>query len=492
MIVLAILMFGMGCQAQRDSTSRRPNIVLIYVDDMGTELGCYGNPVIRTPNIDRIAEQGTRFERAYTVTPSCSASRAALLTGRYPHANGVKSLIQWHRRPDRHLYPHRIERTQRHSLKRTETIIAQTLKKLGYTTGILGKWHVSVDPVTDWGFDEVWAEPEEFIAKNKDKPFFYYHTLVHTHEPFWASPDFPYSPEEVVLPPYFSENPDLRKDLAVYYSAISNQDREIGRILDSLDREGIAGNTIVIFSSDNGPPYARAKATLYEWGIRTPLIVRYPDRLPHGQTTKALAATIDIYPTLLEILGEKVPDRIQGRSLWPVLTGARNEVREALFAELNCHGYYNPMRSVRQMQWKYIRNFDPQVPFYTTKEKLGLGLLKHPLAVPPRPEEELYNLDADPLEGKNLAADPGYAEQLQDMRGLLSGWMEETADDPIQDLNDVTWEETYPGGWFGRPEDPAPNSRPVTEISDIEKNFDTFRRHFNWVAGIPSQQTDSQ
>ncbi len=479
----------------------RPNIVLIYVDDMGSELGCYGDPVARTPNIDRIASEGIRFTRAYTATPSCSPSRAALLTGRYPHTNGVLSLIQWHRHHEGPNYPFRIERTKQHALKHSETIIPQTLKALGYATGIFGKWHVSLDPVTDWGFDEVFADPEEFIAAraaDKDQPFFYYHTLVHTHEPFWSSPDFPYDPQELPLPPYFDglgDNPgnddsendgiaELRRDLADYYSAISNQDREVGRILDALDRAGVADNTIVVFASDNGPPYARAKATLYEWGIRIPLIIRFPSVLTESKVTDAFASTVDIYPTLLDVLGETIPDRLEGTSLWPDLTGAA-EGPDAVFSELNCHVFFNPMRSVRVGHWKYIRNFDPRAPFFTGVEKLGLRLLKHPLPSPPRVEEELYDLENDPLEGLNLAAEPRFAGKLVQMRGRLQQWMQRTADDPAADLATVTWEETYPGGWFNRPEDPAPNTRPETEISRLERSFDTLKRLYGWIAGVP-------
>jgi arylsulfatase A-like enzyme len=469
-----------GCAGQQRSL---PNIVLIYVDDMGTEAGCYGNAIVQTPNIDRLASEGVLFTNAYTASPSCSQSRAALLTGRYPHTNGVQSLIQWHLRAEGKRYPERLERTRRHSLDHSEVILPQTLKELGYATGIFGKWHVSTDSVLNWGFDEVWAEPEEFISKHRDRPFFYYHALIHTHVPFWTDPDFRYDPSEVIFPQYFTDNSELRADLAQYYSAVSNQDREIGRILDTLDREGLTENTVVIFSSDNGPPYARAKATLYECGVREPLIVRYPERLPAGQRNDALASTIDVYPTVLDLLGQTIPDRLQGMSLVPVMNDPGLAGREALFCELTHHVFFNPMRSVRSGNWKYIRNFHPEAPFVP---HLGLRLLKSSLAVPPRPREELYDLGADPLESHNLATDPGTARELERMRRLLDEWMEKTADDPLAELQYLSPEETFPGGWFGRPSDPAPNSRPPHRFGKL--SFDRWKQEFPYVAGIPRER----
>jgi arylsulfatase A-like enzyme len=459
-----------------------PNVVLIFVDDMGTEAGSYGNDVVQTPNIDRLAREGVLFRNAYTASPSCSQSRAAILTGRYPHSNGVQSLIQWHIRREGQTHPDRLERTERHSLSHSEVIIPQTLKGFGYATGIYGKWHVSTDSVLNWGFDEVWAEPEEFISGHRDEPFFYYHALIHTHVPFWTDPDFSYDPSEVVLPGHFEENPDLRTDLAEYYSAISNQDREIGRILDTLDREGLTDDTVVIFSSDNGPPYGRAKATLYEWGIREPLIIRYPGVLPASRRTDALASTVDVFPTILELLGQPIPDRMQGTSLVPVMQDPEAAGREAVFAELTYHVLFNPMRSVRSGDWKYIRNFYPDAPFVT---QLGVRALRCPLAVPPRPGEELYDLGSDPLECRNLAVEPRYAQQLERMRALLEAWMDETDDQPLAELAYLSPTEQFPGGWFGRAEDPAPNSRPPSRYGTM--TFERFESEFSYIGGIPPE-----
>jgi len=479
---LVLSMAIAGCGSQVSQQPSLPNIVLIFVDDMGTEAGCYGNDVVKTPNIDRLAREGVLFNNAYTASPSCSQSRAAILTGRYPHSNGVQSLIQWHIRAEGGEHPDRLERTKRHSLSHSEVIIPQTLKDLGYATGIFGKWHASTDSVLNWGFDEVWAEPEDFITKHRDEPFFYYHALIHTHVPFWTDPDFSYGPSEVVLPAHFNENPDLRADLAEYYSAISNQDREIGRILDTLDREGLTEDTLVIFSSDNGPPYARAKGTLYEWGVREPLIFRYPGVLPEDQRNDGLASTVDVFPTILELLGQPIPDRMQCISLVPIMRKPSLTGREIVVCELTFHVLFNPMRSVRSGDWKYIRNFYPDAPFVT---QLGVRALRCPLAVPPRPGEELYDLRTDPVECRNLAVDPQYAKDLERMRDLLEAWMKETDDDPLAELEYLSPTEAFPGGWFGRPDDPAPNTRPPSRWGKL--TFERLKGELSFIGGIPRE-----
>jgi len=422
-----------------------PNIVLIFLDDQGwNDAGCYGNPLVKTPHTDRLAQEGVRFTRAYVTSPSCSASRASLLTGRYPHSNGVISLIQWHVEVLKQHFPgwnkDWEERTYEHSLKHSEIILPQQLKELGYATALRGKWHVSVEPPTAWGFDEVDTEPRDFFARSKSNPFFFYYAPEHTHRRFRTSPDFQYDPNEVVLPPYLNDDPELREDLASYYSAISNQDREIGKIMDALDKNNLAENTIVVLSSDNGPPYAKAKMTLYDWGVHTLLIVRYPARLPAANVVNALASTVDIYPTLLELMGEPVPERLQGESLVDVMENPQAVGRNEVFCETNYHVFYNPMRCIIADRWKYIRSFRPEMPHYIpdgcppelqeflSKDIVGLEHLKTPLPVPPRPEEELFDVKQDPLENRNLAAVPEHRETLTLMREQLGRWMRDTND----------------------------------------------------------------
>jgi len=460
-----------GCGREEASPPPFPNILLIFADDMGwNDLGAAGNAAIRTPNLDRLANEGALFEHAYTVTSSCSASRGALLTGRYPHSNGLISLMEWHKPPFRELFPMRATRTLRHSMRRSETLMSQLFHELGYQTAIIGKWHVSVEAPTSWGFDAKLRFSDRAYGGLRP-PFFLYFNPTHTHQPFRSSPDFPYDPASVVLPPYFVENAELRSDLANYYSAVSNMDHEIGQLLDWLDASGQAEDTIVVFASDNGPPYARAKATLYEWGVRTPLLIRYPRRIRAGTRVPALVSTLDILPTLLELLGRPIPERLQGTSLLPLIDDPLQPGRDAVFLESNYHVFYNPGRAVRSGHWKYIRNFDRRAPFYTARESLGLTLLRHPLDLPPRPAEELYDLEEDPLEGTNLAGDPAYARDLHRMRTLLSDWMQATHDDPLaeQARERPPAKDPWPGGWFGPERSPAPNIRRGRFASEVEQ-----------------------
>jgi len=460
--IACILTLVFGCEPEAASPPPFPNILLIFADDMGwNDFGAAGNAVIRTPNLDRLANEGVLFDNAYTATSSCSASRGALLTGRYPHSNGLISLMEWYTPRIVRRSPMLANRTLRHSMRRSETLMSQLFQALGYQTAIIGKWHVSVEPPTTWGFDaELDFADRAYEALRP--PFFLYVNPIHTHQPFLSSPDFRYDPAAIPLPPYFFENAELRRDLADYYSAVSNMDQQIGQLLDWLDASGWADDTVVVFASDNGPPYARAKATLYEWGVRTPLLIRYPRRLGAGVRVPALVSTVDVFPTLLDLLDQPIPQRLQGSSLLPLMENPRQTGHDTVFLESNYHVFYNPGRAVRRGRWKYIRNFDPRAPFYTARESLGLTSLRHPLDVPPRPAEELYDLAEDPLEGTNLAYDPDHARELQRMRGLLVEWMRATGDDPIAELGRETpaTNNRWPGGWFGPGRSPAPNSRP--------------------------------
>jgi N-sulfoglucosamine sulfohydrolase len=439
-----------ACGGSSMVPGKQPNVVLIYADDLGwSDSGAYGNEVVETPNIDRLAAEGVLFERAYTAAPSCSASRGALLTGRYPHTNGLISLLQWDTPSARRAFPLRTLRTHRHSMARGETLLPQELKRLGYHTAIAGKWHVSIEGPTAWGFDEeLDMRSREF--EKLTAPFFFYYAPSHTHQPFHASGDFRYGPEEIPLPPYFRDDPELRRDFASYYSAVSNMDREIGAILGWLDASGFADDTIVVFASDHGPAYARAKATLYEWGTRVPLIVRCPGAVPPGGRSRALVSTVDLYPTLLDLMGRPIPQRLQGESLLPNLQDPGLAGREAVFSEENYHVYYNPTRAVHTERWKYIRNFLLDAPHPAGPGAVGIGLLVNPLPAPPRPSEELYDLEADPLEGTNLAGVPEHAAALAELRGRLDAWMAATDDDPTRELSiEPPQEQDRADGWYG-------------------------------------------
>ena len=294
-----------------------PNVILITADDLGwRDLGCYGNRQISTPNIDRLAREGAKFENAFVVASSCSPSRASLLTGQYPHTNGVTGLT--HRHIDKALTPG------------TGTI-PSNLKGAGHRTALEGKWHVSPLFPTSWyGFDERLSGilPKDhhiesdcvsvdFIERHRDRPFYLELNYMNNHRDdfgeFSFDPDFPVDPERVTVPEYWSlpNWPEIRLEVAKYYSQTMKMDGMIGRVLDRLDTLGISERTLVLFVSDNGPPFPGNKMTLYDRGIGTPLLVRWPGRVPAGLTVESLVSSIDVMPTLLEACGLPVPGSVQ-------------------------------------------------------------------------------------------------------------------------------------------------------------------------------------
>jgi arylsulfatase A-like enzyme len=429
--------------------------VLIIADDMAwDDCGAYGNRKVRTPNIDRLAREGMRFDRAFVTASSCSPSRSSLITGRYPHNTDAEEL-HW-------------------PLPARQVTFVEKLKASGYWTAAAGKWHLG-DEVRD-RFDVVTeADPSGFqlpvgndarqrmtaggsgVAQSgcdrwvpvlrdrpRDKPFFLWLASLDPHRDYQpgAIPE-PHRPEDVTVPPYLPDVPEVRRDLALYYDEISRLDHHVGEVLAELDRQGVAGETLVLFLSDNGRPFPRCKTTLYDGGIATPLIVRWPGHIRPAAHCGSLVSTIDIAPTLLRLAGIEPGPTSQGKDLSPLLRDPTAKVRDHLFAERNWHDYAAHGRAVRSERFKYIRNDDREKPltppadavrsptFQAMRRLWDAGKLTPPQRVcfvSPRPAEELYDLDADPDELVNLAGDPRFAEVLAGMRRALSGWQRETGD----------------------------------------------------------------
>jgi len=425
-----------------------PNFLFVTADNLGWhDLSCYGNRSIRTPHIDRLAREGTRLSRAFVVSSTCAPSRATFITGQYPHTHGVTGLT--------HLEPTT-------SLSPFHETLPDRLAELGYHTAIEGKWHVSPYLPTSWyGYHDRLSGllPEAqrirdaektvaFLEANRDHRFFLQVNYTSSHrDPYGEyamDPDFPVDPDRVVIPEYMAlpDWPAIREDLARYYSQNLRMDAMIGEVLDALDALGLAERTLVMLVSDNGPHYPGMISTLYDRGTGTPLLVRWPGRIPAGRTARGLASSLDLAPTLLEAAGvaaTDAPAEMQGRSLWPLLEGdegaRRLWRRDALFLEQNRHVLDIACRAVRTERWKYIRNY--------TDVAFGLDqnahddwahrlceLPGHPWKEP-RPEEELYDLARDPQELRNRAADPEHAAALAALRERLDRHMAET-DDPYR------------------------------------------------------------
>ncbi len=428
-----------GCGRALSTDPDKPNVIFITADDLGwKDLACFGNREIATPNIDRIAAEGMRFTNAFVVASSCSPSRASFITGQYPHTNGVTALT--HVKKSRSLMPF------------YETM-PSVLSKDGYNTALEGKWHVSPYLPTGWyGYRErlsgmlpkdFWIQDSTkavaFIEANRDNRFYLELNYMNNHRrddgEFYFADGFPVDPESVHVPGYWTlpDWDEIRLEVAKYYSQTMKMDAMIGDVLNKLDELGLAENTLVVFVSDNGPPFPGNKMTLYDRGTGTPLIFRWPGVIAPGTAYDGLANTIDIMPTILEACGCAVPDQVQGTSLWPVLTGeTTDDVHQAVYMEMTDHVYYIPTRAVRTRDWKYIRNFSDIAVGLDQNNHMEwahrLCELPNQPWKSPRVPEELYDLTKDPDEQTNLAEDPAYSKIVYELRGMLDRHMSRTKD----------------------------------------------------------------
>lgn len=416
--------------------SSRPNLVLMISDDQSAaNLGCYGDKLARTPNLDKLAGQGTRFTRAYCTSPQCSPSRATLLTGRYPHEVGASRLAV-------DVLPDFLP----------TTLVAQ-LKAQGYYTVAIGKVHqTGVQAQFDQYLPKLTlaAVTEFFANRPKEKPFFLWVGSTDPHRPYKngvVSP--PTDPKQVTVPNYLVDTPGTRQDLAWYYDAIARLDQHCGWVLDGLTTEKLDPQTVVAFTSDNGLPFARAKASLYEAGVRLPLLIRRSDSSASSATKQvatsdSLVSLIDLPKTLLDLVGVVAPERWKGRSLRPLLDGKPSPQPPYQFLERNWHDTWSPARGVVSTRYKYIVNYRPEATYLQTLDKEQarswvdldslnrLGKLRPQLAdfyfKSPRPMVELYDMQTDPGEWRNLADDPAHASVRQQMQQALQRWMRETGD----------------------------------------------------------------
>lgn len=432
--VVLVLPSWLNCFSAKAETAR-PNFVLIIADDVSPDdLRCYAESPVRSPNIDRLAAEGRLFERAYLTTSSCSPTRCSIITGRYPHNTGS---------PELHM-----------PLPAGQFMFPQALREAGYFTVLAGKNHMG--PAVDAAFDEITppAGPggEQRWVKHlrnrpKDKPFFMWFASTDAHRDWQATDADPkYEPADAVVPPFLIDGPETREDLANYYHEISRLDRFIGDVIRELEKQGVAENTYVIFTADNGRPFPRCKTRLYDSGVRTPFIVWRPGTIKPGPT-ESIISVIDLAPTILELADVTIDPRMQGVGIQPILADPQATVRDYALSEHNWHVGQAHERSIRDGRWLYIRNAYPALQSLSVEsgpqEPAGRelwmayaeGRLKPEqgdVFLQPRPAEELYNVAADPHQLRNLLAnrDDASAHEAERtrLRGLLDRWTEETGD----------------------------------------------------------------
>lgn len=426
-----------------------PNVLWIVADDMGLEIGAYGDALARTPNIDRLAAEGVRFTNAFATSGVCSPSRAALITGTWATSIGahhMRSIVGGYQPvppPDVKTF-------------------AEHLRAAGYYTSSLNKLDyqfsgvVSDAPRTNW--DE-WNG--DWRGRAPGQPFFAYVTLLDSHESqLFGDAPTETDPATVTVPPYLPDTPRVRRDLARYYDVVAIVDAKVGALLTRLEEEGIADETVVVFLSDNGRGLPREKRTVYDGGIHMPLIVRWPGHVAPGSVRDDLVSFIDLAPTMLALAGVERPASMPGR----VFLGDASEPEpEFVFAQADRHDEATDrIRAVRDRRFKYLRNHMPEKPYgqrIAFRELLGTmqeilrlhdeGTLAPPadwyFRPPPKPLEELYDTAVDPYELVNLAGRPEHQARLERMRAAHDAWVVASGDlgaIPEAELAERFW----PGG----------------------------------------------
>jgi arylsulfatase A-like enzyme len=412
---------------------QRPNILYLHTHDTGRWIEPYGF-FASTPNLMRLAQEGVLFRQAFCAAPTCSPSRAALLTGQSPHAAGMLGLahLGW-------------------SLSKPEQHLANFLRGHGYQTSLCGLQHVATpDRVDDLGYatinEQGAATADEFAIQvlrersstpvEERAPFFLDVGFFEPHRNRFGfgSDDGLTDARYVPVPAGLPDTPQTRRDMADYAAAVQRADYRIGRVLGALRESGEAENTLVIYTTDHGPAFPLYKCNLTDKGLGVSLIICGPG-FGGGRVVDSLVSHLDLFPTLCDIANLPRPNSLEGESLCGLANGNVSEIHDALFGEVTFHAGWEPMRSARTKRWKYIRRYiagDTANPVLSNcDDGLTKRLWMEQNGFRAQPAEELYDLLLDPQETLNLGAQPEYAAALDEMRKRLDDWMKAT-DDPLQ------------------------------------------------------------
>lgn len=401
----------------------RPNILYIHSHDTGRYIQPYGH-AIATPQLQQLAEEGVLFRQNFCVSPTCSPSRACLLTGCYPHENGMTGLAHrgW-------------------SLNDYRQHLLHTLRPHGYTATLAGMQHIAAARGTKqpWqviGYDnslegEEYEQAAAFLQNAPAEPFFLSVGFEETHREFPALADTPDDPRYCLPPAPLPDTAEIREDMTRYKASARELDRKMGVVFAALAQSGLVERTLVICTTDHGIAFPHMKCNLQDVGIGTLLIMRGPGGFSGGQVIDSMTSHLDIFPTLCDLLQIDRPPWLRGRSLLPLVNQQTDSLHDELFFEINYHAAYQPTRAVRTNRWKYIRYFDERhkvvLPNCDDSESKSF-LLAHGWADKPIPTEALYDLIFDPHESHNLAGESSHTEILQEMRQRLNNWMSATND----------------------------------------------------------------
>ena len=444
------------------NAEEQPNIVFILADDISAEdVGCYGNPGIKTPNIDRLAGAGIRFQNGFVTMASCAPSRGSIMLSRYPHATGMAEL-KTNYRPDRAECNAFVERLDN---------MAQVLQQAGYYTMQSGKWHIgglyswnkpdghfqqffdSADPVNLKKDAGTYRWLELLKMRPNDKPFFCWFATFDAHR-YSAKAPVVHRAEDVQVPPYLptvsTDRYDTKIDLAGYYDKITRADRAIGAVVDELKAQGIFDNTLIVILADNGRGFGRSKIHIHDSGVRVPFIAHWPKGIRDpNRVSYDLVSSIDLAPTFLELAGGSLDGTtFQGRSLLPIFNNKQDrDHRRAVFSERNHHIWEGHERGVRTQEFLYIKNRRAQIQrrgsdnkddysYWIARDQLGQDGMDeaHSWFFEACSPEELFDVKNDPAMLHNLVDSAAHQEILQNLRSALKVWEVQTGDTAPKNL----------------------------------------------------------
>lgn len=413
--------------------AKQPNLLIVVADDLNKDsVGVYGNKDVKTPNIDRLASQGMRFNLAYTSTAMCAPTRQQMYTGLYPVRSGA--------------YPN-------HSKVKPGTkSLVHYLKALGYRVGLSGKRHFG--PPSSFPFEQVSRKVDakairEFVARDEKQPFCLLVTSNSPHVPWSAGDASQYDPGKLTIPPYWVDTPEMRESLTRYYAEITDLDREVGECMKILRETKQEDNTAMIFTTEQGAQYPGCKWTCYENGLNVGFIVRWPGQVKPGSVSDAMIHYVDVAPTLVEMAGGEAIKGLDGRTFLGVLRGKtkrHNSATYGVHTQMNAIG--SPptgyaVRSIRAGKWKYIMNLNHKVTFKNAltqndKENYWASWVRTAKTDPKaarlvkrylnRPAEQLYDLSKDPHELNNLAGREKQAKVKARLKQQLQDWMTSQGD----------------------------------------------------------------
>ncbi|QUR69536.1 sulfatase family protein [Mycobacterium spongiae] len=417
-----------------DVTTEHENVLIVHWHDVGRQLGVYGHPDVSSPRLDQLAAQGILLTQAHATAPLCSPSRGSLFTGRYPQSNGLVGLAHhgWEYRTGVRTLPH-------------------LLSDNGWYSALFGMQHETSFPKR-LGYDEfdvsnsyceyVVPKAQEWLRERvpslSPQPFLLTVGFFETHRPYPRDRYQPADADIVDPPAYLPDTPEVRADLAEFYGSIATADAAVGQLLDTLTQTGLDANTWVVFLTDHGPAFPRAKSTLYDAGTGIAMIIRPPTRrAAQPYVYDELFSGVDLVPTLLGLLELEIPADVEGVSHADTLLAPgvhTRAVRDHVYTMKTYHDSFDPMRAVRTKEFSYIENYVPRplLDLPWDIEESPSGLVVAPLVTSPRPERELYDLRADPDEANNLLAEHDSSHDVAaiaaDLAVRLRDWRQQTND----------------------------------------------------------------